>query len=221
MKKFLTVGLLSFSLIAHVFADGIVTASSFFDSVSSVYASLRTYEANLDIKAGRTTMSGKVSFKRPDLLRIDFTNPSEQVICFNGDRLTIYLPGSSAILNQSVQANSGANMATSQGLSLMKRYYNIAYEKSSAPVPLSEDSSEQVIKLTLSRKNTAEAFRYIKMAILPESKLIRRIEGITPQGESFVFTFSSYATNVQIPDNRFVYDAPSSANNYNNFLFTE
>ncbi|MBR4373778.1 MAG: outer membrane lipoprotein carrier protein LolA [Treponema sp.] len=221
MKKFLTVGLLSFSLIAHVFADGIVTASSFFDSVSSVYASLRTYEANLDIKAGRTTMSGKVSFKRPDLLRIDFTNPSEQVICFNGDRLTIYLPGSSAILNQSVQANSGANMATSQGLSLMKRYYNIAYEKSSAPVPLSEDSSEQVIKLTLSRKNTAEAFRYIKMAILPESKLIRRIEGITPQGESFVFTFSSYATNVQIPDNRFVYDAPSSANNYNNFLFNE
>ncbi|MBR4629993.1 MAG: outer membrane lipoprotein carrier protein LolA [Treponema sp.] len=221
MKKFLTVGLLSFSLIAHVFADGIVTASSFFDSVSSVYASLRTYEANLDIKAGRTTMSGKVSFKRPDLLRIDFTNPSEQVICFNGDRLTIYLPGSSAILNQSVQANSGANMATSQGLSLMKRYYNIAYEKSSAPVPLSEGSSEQVIKLTLSRKNTAEAFRYIKMAILPESKLIRRIEGITPQGESFVFTFSSYATNVQIPDNRFVYDAPSSANNYNNFLFNE
>ncbi|MCR5124338.1 MAG: outer membrane lipoprotein carrier protein LolA [Treponema sp.] len=221
MKKFLTVGLLSFSLIAHVFADGIVTASSFFDSVSSVYASLRTYEANLDIKAGRTTMSGKVSFKRPALLRIDFTNPSEQVICFNGDRLTIYLPGSSAILNQSVQANSGANMATSQGLSLMKRYYNIAYEKSSAPVPLSEGSSEQVIKLTLSRKNTAEAFRYIKMAILPESKLIRRIEGITPQGESFVFTFSSYATNVQIPDNRFVYDAPSSANNYNNFLFNE
>lgn len=221
MKKFLTVGLLSFSLIAHVFADGIVTASSFFDSVSSVYASLRTYEANLDIKAGRTTMSGKVSFKRPDLLRIDFTNPSEQVICFNGDRLTIYLPGSSAILNQSVQANSGANMATSQGLSLMKRYYNVAYEKSSAPVPLSEGSSEQVIKLTLSRKNTAEAFRYIKMAILPESKLIRRIEGITPQGESFVFTFSSYATNVQIPDNRFVYDAPSSANNYNNFLFNE
>ena len=59
------------------------------------------------------------------------------------------------------------------------------------------------------------------MAILPESKLIRRIEGITPQGESFVFTFSSYATNVQIPDNRFVYDAPSSANNYNNFLFNE
>lgn len=221
MKKFLVVGLLSFSLMAHVFADGIVTASSFFDSVSSVYASLRTYEAKLDIKAGKTTMSGKVSFKRPDLLRIDFTSPSDQVICFNGDRLTIYLPGSSAILNQSVQANSGANMATSQGLSLMRRYYNVAYEKSSAPVPLNEDSSEQVIKLTLSRKNTAEAFRYIKMAIIPESKLIRRIEGITPQGESFVFTFSSYATNVEIPDNRFVYDAPSSANNYNNFLFNE
>ncbi len=221
MRKYFCAGFLSILLAASVFADGIVTASSFFDSVSSVYSSLRTYEARVDIKAGKQYMSGKVSFKRPDLLRIDFTTPSEQVICFNGDRLTIYLPGSSAILNQSVQSNSGANMATSQGLSLMRRYYNVAYEKSSAPVPLSEDNPEQVIKLTLSRKNTAEAFRYIKMAVLPESKLIRRIEGITPQGESFVFTFSSYNVNVDIPDNRFLYDAPSSANNYNNFLFNE
>ena len=73
----------------------------------------------------------------------------------------------------------------------------------------------------MSRKNTTEAFRYINMSVDPQSKLIRQLEGITPQGESFVFNFKNYILNSGIPDNRFVYDAPSSANNYNNFLFSE
>jgi len=221
MKKYFFVGLFSIYFMTSIFADGIVTAKTFFDQVSSFYASLKTYEAVVDIKANRTNMSGKVSFKRPSLLRIDFTSPSEQVICFNGDMLTIYLPGSSAILNQSVQGNSGANMATAQGLSLMSRYYSVSYEKNSTPTPLDDNNPELVVKLVLSRKNTTEAFRYIKMAVVPESKVIRRIEGITPQGESFVFSFRNYQFNTEIPDNRFVYDAPSSANNYNNFLFSE
>ncbi len=201
-------------------AQEIVTARAFFDSVSAVYATVRDYEADVDIKANRTNMRGRVYFKRPNLLRIDFSNPSDQVICFNGDMLTIYLPGSSAILNQSVQ-NTGVGMASAQGLSLMSKYYSVAYETGSEPVPLSEEDSTPVVKLRLGRKNTSEAFRYIKMAVDPKSKLIRRIEGITPQGESFVFLFRGYELNKGISDNKFVYDAPSSANNYNNFLFNE
>ena len=221
MKKFFCAAFFSAVLSISAFAQGIVTAKDFFNSVSNLYASLRSYEATVDIKANRTSMSGKLSFKRPDLLRIDFTSPANQVICYNGDLLTIYLPGSSAILNQSVQSNSGANMATAQGLSLMSRYYSVGYEKDANPVPLEEGSGEMVVRLVLSRKNTTEAFRHIKMSVVPESKLIRRLEGITPQGEVFTFTFRNYQTNVDIPDNRFVYDAPSSANNYNNFLFSE
>lgn len=221
MKKIFSILFFSVYLMALSFADEIITARNYFDSVSNFYASLRTYEATVDIKANKTNMSGKISFKRPNLLRIDFTNPNNQVICFNGDLLTIYLPGSSAILNQSVQGNSGANMATAQGLSLMSRYYSVSYEKDATPVALDENNPEKVVKLKLNRKNTTEAFRTIYMAVVPGSKLIRRLEGITPQGESFVFTFSGYSLNVDIPDNRFVYDAPSSANNYNNFLFNE
>ncbi len=219
MKKVFCAIFFAFSLFS-VNAQGIVTARSFFDSVSDVYASVRDYEADIDIRANRQNMSGRVFFKRPNLLRIDFTNPSEQVICFNGDMLTIYLPGSSAILNQSVQ-NSGANMVSPQGLSLMSKYYSVAYETGFESVPLSDDDPTPVIKLRLGRKNTSEAFRYIKLAVDANSKLIRRIEGITPQGESFVFSFKNYELNKGISDNKFVYDAPSSANNYNNFLFNE
>ncbi len=224
MKKlslFLFLSLFAISL--GTAQSSILTAANFFKSVSDTYARIRDYEANIDIKANKTNMNGKVSFKQPSLLRIDFNSPKNQVICFNGDMLTIYLPESSAILNQSVQGsgNGGANLATPQGLALMSRYYSVAYENSPNPVPLGEGSEENVIKLILSRRNTTEAFRYIKLAVLPDSKLIRRIEGITPQGVSFVFTFSNYALNQGISDQRFIYDPPTSANNYNNFLYSE
>lgn len=224
MKKLILSCALALSFLAAAAAQNILTASSFFQNVSTFYGTIKDYEASLDITAGKTKMEGKVSFLRPNLLRIDFSDPEEQVIVFNGDLLTIYLPGSQAVLNQTVESSgssNSANLATPQGLALMSRYYSVAYEIGQTPVPLEDGSDEKVIKLILSRKNTSEAFRFIKMAISPDSNLIRRIEAVTPQGDSFFFDFSNYVLNSGISDQRFIYDAPSSANNYNNFLFSE
>ena len=205
------------------FSQDILTASSFFKSVSENYAGIKDYEADVEIKAGKTSMSGRVSYKTPNLLRIDFTNPEEQVICFNGDLLTIYLPGSAAILNQTVDNsnNNGANLATAQGLTLLSRYYSPAYETGQNAVPLDEGSEEMVVNLILRRRNMSEAFSYIKLSVLQSSMLIRRIVATTPQGESFTFDFKNYKLNQGISDQRFIYDPPTSANNYNNFLFSE
>lgn len=223
MKKLLVLTGLLFAGTC-VFAQSILTAAAFFKTVSESYEKMTDYEADMSIKAAKSTMEGRVSFKRPDLLRIDFTTPQDQVICFNGDMLTIYLPGSAAILNQSVESSgtgSGTNLATPQGLALMSRYYSVAYEKGQDPVELEEGSTEKVVKLVLSRRNTSEAFRYIYLSIQPDTKLIRRIEAVTPQNEKFQFDFSNYSVNKGISDQRFIYDPPTSANNYNNFLFTE
>ncbi len=223
MKKLLILtGLLLAGISA--FSQSILTAAAFFQTVSENYGKIEDYEADMVIKASKNVMEGHVSFKRPNLLRIDFTKPADQVICFNGDMLTIYLPGSSAILNQSVESSgtgSAANLATPQGLALMSRYYSVAYESGQEPVGLEDGSTELVVKLVLSRRNTSEAFRYINVAIQPDTKLIRRIEAITPQNEKFQFDFTNYSINKGISDQRFIYDPPTSANNYNNFLFTE
>lgn len=205
-------------------AQNITTAASFFKSISEYYGTIADYEADMAITAGRNKMQGHVSFKRPNLLRIDFTNPQEQVILFNGDMLTIHLPRISSNLKQSVPTSTdqaGMNLATPQGLALMNRYYSVAYEVGQDPVPLSESNPEQVIKLVLYPRNSSEGFRRIKLAITPSTKLIRQVEAITTQGQTFVFYFSNYAVNQNLPDQRFVYDAPSDANNFNNFLFSE
>lgn len=220
MRKLLLAGLFSlYGICCH--AQSILTAGAFFQSVSEHYGTIKNFEADLEISVGRNDMSGKVSFKRPDMLRIDFSKPANQVIVFNGDTLTIYLPDVPAILNQTVSNEEGISLATPQGLALMSRYYTVAYETGQAPEPLYSGSDEMVVKLVLYRRNAAEAFRSIKLAVNPDTLLIRRVEAVTPQAETFVFNFANYVINQGIPDQRFIYDAPSSANNYNNFLFSE
>ena len=221
MKRFLTA--VFFCLSFSVFAQSITPASAYFKTISEFYGTIKDFEVDFDLTIQKKESSGKLSYKAPDLIRIDYTNPEEQVICFNGDTLTVYLPGS-AVLQQQVSSSSSssaASLVSGQGLSLMTRYYSVAYEIGQNPVPLEEGSDEMVVKLILTRKSASEAFRYIKLAINNETKLIRRIEAVTPKGEEFVFNFFDYVLNQNLSEQRFVYDAPSSANNYNNFLFTE
>ena len=221
MKKLLLAA--AFSFAASLFAQSITTASAYFKTISEYYGTLKDYEVDFEIKVDKEESAGKLSYKAPDLVRMDYTNPEEQVIVFNGSMLTIYLPGSNAILQQDVSTsgNNANTVATPQGLSLLSRYYTVAYETGQNADPLDEDSDEMVIKFMLTRKTASEAFRSIKICVNEQTKLIRRVEAVTPKGENFIFDFFDYKLNQNITDQRFIYDAPSSANNYNNFLFSE
>lgn len=233
IKKILLSSILSVYIIGFAHAQNtILTAAEFFDSVSSHIGSIETYEADLEMKiTGNSAMNARISFKQPNLLRLDFSEPATQVIVFNGNLLTVYLPGSRVILSQSVQGSDatteGMNLATPDGLALMRRYYSISYEVGQSPVALDPDAvgtqsaEEQVIKLLLSRRNTSEGFRTIKLAINPDTLLIRRIEALSVDGKTFTLDFFNYVLDQNIPTTRFFYDTPSSANTINDFLFTE
>jgi outer membrane lipoprotein-sorting protein len=78
-----------------------------------------------------------------------------------------------------------------------------------------------VVKLRLTRRLASEGFREIILSINPETRLIRRIEGRTIADALVRFDFTNIRLNVGIPELRFVYDSPASANMYNNFLFRD
>jgi outer membrane lipoprotein-sorting protein len=78
-----------------------------------------------------------------------------------------------------------------------------------------------VVKLRLTRRSGAENFREILLDISPATKLIRRMEGRTVTEGIVRFDFSEIAVNQGIPERRFLYDSPASANLYNNFLFRD
>ena len=203
-------------------AQEIVTAAQYFGKVADHYSQINDYVGKITITTARDSMKGDIIFKTPSLLRIDFTSPPNQVISFDGQTLTVYIPGYNAILSQTAADKPGAgsaNLATREGLRMLKRNYTVAFEATPAPQPLEGEPGEQAVRLVLGRSSAAEGFRTIKLYVTPDSLLIRRIEGWTIAGDKLTFDFSGIKTNVGISATRFVYDSPASANVYNNFLF--
>ena len=207
-----------------LYAQEIITAERYLESVAEVYGNVRDYEARIVIRSGNSTMYGTVSHLIPSFLRIDFTSPADQVILYDGNLLTIYLHEYQAVLNQVISASrrpSGASMATAQGILLLRRNYVPAFVTDPSPVPLESGSNEMVIKLRLTRRMGSENFREIFLDIAPDTKLIRRIEGRTITDSTVRFDFSEMKINQGIPEQRLIYDSPASANLYYNFLFRD
>ena len=226
-KRFLV---LFFLVIAHfpAFSQEIITADKYLESVSERYGTIKDYEARVLIRSDSTDMTGNLSFLEPNFLRIDFTEPAEQVMVFNGETLTVYIPRLRAVLNQSVApmrrsgaGAGGASMATAQGLQILRRGYVPAFVTGPDPVPLDDRSREAVVKLRLTRRISSEGFREIILSIDPQTLLIRRIEGRTIADALVRFDFTNIKTNLGIPEQRFIYDSPATANMYNNFLFRD
>jgi len=210
------------------FSQEIITADRFLESVSERYAAIRDYEARVVIRSDTAEMTGNLSFLQPYFLRIDFTSPADQVLVFTGELLTVHDPRLRTVLNQAVtpvrRAGSpmgGASLASAQGLQLLRRGYVATFLTGPEPVPLSAGSPERVVQLRLTRRLTSENFREIILSVNPETLLIRRIEARTLTNALVLFDFTDMRTNVGIPEQRFVFVAPPTANMHNNFLFRE
>ncbi|MDR3019984.1 MAG: outer membrane lipoprotein carrier protein LolA [Treponema sp.] len=214
---------LSFS---PVFGQEIITAERYLEMVSETYGAIRDYEANIAIRSGNSDMAGVVSHLSPSYLLIDFSRPASQMIVFNGELLTIYLPEYRAVLSQNINQSrrstaAGATMASAQGLTLLRRNYVPSFVTGPNPEPLESNSREMVVKLRLTRRSLSEGFREIILSINSDTKLIRRIEGLTIAGGEVRFDFTNVKLNQGIPMTRFIYDSPASANVYHNFLFRD
>jgi outer membrane lipoprotein-sorting protein len=206
---------------ACLFGQEIITAERYLEMVSEQYGSIKDYEANITIRSGNQEMTGNVSHLSPSFLRIDFTRPAEQVIVFNGELLTVYLPDFRVTLSQNINQTRRSGMPTAQGLTLLRRNYVPSFVTGPSPVPLDPNSSENVVKLRLTRRSISEGFREIILSINPNTRLIRRIEGRTIAEADVRFDFTNIRTNLGIPEMRFIYDAPPSANVFQNFLFRD
>ena len=217
--------IIPFFLIVFIFSplagQDILTAVQFFDSISANYGGIEDYEARISITTTEASMEGVLFYKSPNLLRINFSEPEEQVISVNNDILTLHIPDQNVIMEQKLQRHSDAAlavMASKEGLELLKKGYSVAYLKGPDSVLLEEGSEDLVRKLKLVWRQTDEGYRQIEMSIT-EDGMIRRMKGLTVNYETFQFDFTEIRINQNIPTSRFDYEAPPSAYVMNNFLF--
>ena len=111
-------------------ATEIVSAEKFFAALSANFGKLKDYEAAITITQGKSVSRGKLSYKSPIYLRIDFDDPPKQVLNFDGEKLTFYSPANEVILEQRYKKKTPSQiegMMTSQGLTIMQRNYSIGY----------------------------------------------------------------------------------------------
>ena len=213
---------------AHGFLFGqeIITADRYLEMVSEHYGTIQDYEASVVIRSGNNEMTGNLSHRSPSSLRIDFSKPADQVIVFDGELLQVYLPEFRVALNQRIEkgssrASTTGGLASAQGLAMLRKNYVASYDSGPNPVPLENNSRERVVKIRLTRRSISEGFREIILSVNNDTKLIRRIEGRTIADSEVSFDFTSIKVNQGIPEQRFIYDSPASANIYNNFLYKD
>ena len=223
MKSWFFALALSALFILPVNSQEIITADRFLQMVSDHYATIRDYEADIVVRSGNAVMPGTISYLAPSSVRIDFTQPANQVILFTGDALTVFLPELRVVLNQNVGGNrfAGANLATAEGLTLLRRNYIPTFVTGPGPVNLDANSQEQVIQLRLTRRNVSEGFREIILSVNPETNMIRRIAGTTIAWVNVQFDFTNVRVNQGIPEMRFVYTPPAGASTIHNFMFRD
>jgi outer membrane lipoprotein carrier protein len=218
--------MLALPALVHAQSAPMVSADKFFAELSASYGKVKDYEAAFTWTQGKSVSNGRVSYKSPVYLRLDFTSPANQVLNFDGEKLTFYSPANEIILEQKYKKRSSGQMegmVTSQGLTLWQRNYSIAYLTGSSEIPLDEGSSERVVKLKLvSRAATSYSQMILSVERSSADKstpLIRRVEGLLTGGEKVVLDFTNIRTNQGVPDSRFVYDGPAGASIVPDWLF--
>ncbi len=202
-------------------AQEIVTGTDFFDRVAANYGNIQDYLADFEMIVEDNLMSGTIYFSQPNRMRIDFTEPEEQVLVSDGQIIQVYVPEYNVTLTQTLNEQTNPGTAISEeGLQLLRRNYQIAFLNSPDPEPLEEGdaSSELVYKLFLTWRNTAQGFREIEIAVTPDL-FIRRMTAVTADRKNVQFSFNDIQINQNIPDARFEYDSPPSSNNFDNFLY--
>lgn len=185
------------------------------------YGEIEDYSATLTITTDESVTNGRMEYRIPNQVRIDFEEPAGQILVSDGETLQVYIPQFNVVLQQPLRRRTDealATLANEQGLNLLRQNYSIAFLDSPSPVPLETGSGESVTKLRLNWRNSTEGYRQLIISI-DGDLLIRRIIGVTANYQEIQFDFEDFRINEGIPDSRFDYEAPSSANLFTNFLF--
>ncbi|WP_052318043.1 LolA family protein [Spirochaeta africana] len=222
IKACVCVVLLLFMVGTAVAQENIVTAAEFFRQVGTRYEDIDDYTAAISMRRGDTVMSGDMYYRHPNLLRINFRRPEEQVLVTDGSTLTLYIPALDVTMQQSLsgrqQDEEITALATREGLGLLRRLYSVSYLEGPTPVPLEEGSNEMVTKLRLTWRSPSEGFREIIVSV-GSDMMIRRMVGTTVSYDEVRLDFTEIQVNQNLTAEQFEYRSPPSANRFHNFLF--
>lgn len=208
--KFLTILYIISALFCN--AQDLITGDDFLSQASEYFTTISDYRAEIEIRdvlSGELKMRGTVIYKKPNLLRIDFSGG--QVFVSNGERMLFYAPEYSFVLNQEIEHSNTDLSEIIKGLDYLENTYSASFVESPEMLPIDEDSEELVYKLNLF--SSFARFREIELSI-NSNMMIRRMKTNT-----IIVDYKNIQINTNLLKQQFNYIPPSSATIIQDFLY--
>ncbi|HOV12977.1 MAG TPA: outer-membrane lipoprotein carrier protein LolA [Spirochaetota bacterium] len=232
MKKCFILFLFLFVTIYFSFSqDELVSAKELLQKLSvSFKSNVKDLEAEIKWIQDKETQKGTLFYKNPQKIRINFTDPSNQVICSNGYMLWVYIDYLNLILKQEIlqkektKTEEGKSQTVINpllinpvGYDRFLTEYAIEYNETKTQVDYKDGSKVYQFKL-FRWKSSKGGFNTILLTISATDGLIRRVEGITATYKRITLELDNIKLNKNISDITFNYEPPAHANTVDNFI---
>jgi len=211
--------------------DELVSAKDLLQKLSILFkTNVKDFEADVKWIQDKDTQKGTLFFKNPQKLRINFTDPSKQVICSNGYMLWVYIDYLNLILKQEIlskdktKSDDGKTQTVINpilinpvGYDRFLTDYAIEYNEIKTQVDYKDGSKVYQFKLFRWRSSKS-GFNSILLTVSANDGLVRRVEGVTTAYRRVVLEIDNIKLNKNIGDLVFNYEPPAHANTVDNFI---
>lgn len=185
--------------------------------MSDKFKSIKDYTADFEWINGNAHYKGKIQYKKPDKILLDFDEPKDQKIISDGKTLYVYIPYLKVVVKQTLGEGTESQILTNQsekGLNkLFDEYAFSFYDKSN----LQKFGDTMAYHLKLFQKKPKVGFKRMDLWISKDD-LILQSNGVSMNGQNISLTFSNIKLNTEIPDYIFNFKIPVNAQVIRNII---
>lgn len=226
--------------------DQVIGAKELLEKISNNFKqTVKDYEADFKWIQSDNVQEGKLYFKNSQKLRLNFTNPPNQVICTNGYDLWFYMPAYNYLLTQKLLSKEKKIVSFEEEESKKKNKKDTNKNENQnpdivffAPIGFDKLLSDYAVEFNESKtlinynghmvysfklirwKTSKNGINVIYLFVEPNG-IIRKFEGITASYRKITIELNNIKINTGIDDKIFDYNPPSHVRILENFMSGE
>jgi len=231
IKKLLVIVIFFFFSFSFITAqDDLIGAKELLEKLSGSFKSnIKDFQADIKWSQDNNSQKGVLFFKNPQKLRINFTEPSGQVICTNGYTLWVYLEHLNLLLKQDILYKEKSRSSDGKvqtvvspillnpvGFDRFLSDYSVEYQEAKGKVDYKDGS--KVYKFKLIRWRSLRGGFNTLLISVQDNGFIRRVEGITANYKHVILEIDNIKPNNGVNEELFNYDSKAHANTVENFI---